>query len=120
MGSPTFATAEEYFAHLDDTKASTMRSVLRAVLSVSPELHAVIAWNVPQVKHTGGKYVFGMSAAKNHISLAPWSKAAMATHSSRLSDFHPTAGMFRVPVDWDVDVPLITDLVRERMAEIDA
>lgn len=119
MVSPKFATAEEYFAHVDQTTAATMRDVLQAVLSVSAELHTVMAWNVPQVKHAAGKYVFGMSAARNHISLAPWSSDVMAKFAERIAPYRPTKAMMRVPVDWKVDTALISDLVNARLREID-
>ena len=118
MPGAKFTNTDEYFASLDTTKATTLRSVLDAVLAVSPDLHAVIAWNVPQIKHANGKYVFGMSAAKNHLSLAPWSKDAMAQFASEIAAYDPTDAMFRVPVDWTVDTALIHGLVTVRLAEI--
>lgn len=97
-----------------------MRNILDVVLSVSPDLHSVIAWNVPQVKHANGKYVFGMSAAKNHISLAPWSSDVMVALADRIAPYDPTKAMIRVPSDWKVDAALIRDLVTARLREIDA
>ena len=49
---------------------------------------------------------------------APWSEAAMSTFANRLAPYETTKGLFKVPVDWDVDGALITDLIQARMAEL--
>ncbi|AWR22065.1 MAG: DUF1801 domain-containing protein [Aurantimicrobium sp.] len=112
-----FENLDEYFASLDDTKAATLRRVLDVIATNFPDSSVKLAWNTPQIQ-IAGKYVFGMSAAKNHLSLAPWSEAAMSTFADRLSAYETTKGLFKVPVDWDVDGALITDLIQARMAEL--
>ena len=112
-----FENLDEYFASLDDTKAATLRRVLNVIATNFPDSSVKLAWNTPQIQ-IEGKYVFGMSAAKNHLSLAPWSEAAMTTFADRLAPYETTKGLFKVPVDWDVDGTLITDLIQARMAEL--
>lgn len=112
-----FENLDEYFASLDDTKAATLRRVLDVIATNFPDSSVKLAWNTPQIQ-IEGKYVFGMSAAKNHLSLAPWSEAAMTTFADRLASYETTKGLFKVPVDWDVDSTLITDLIQARMAEL--
>ena len=112
-----FENLDEYFASLDDTKASTLRRVLDVIATNFPDSSVKLAWNTPQIQ-IEGTYVFGMSAAKNHLSLAPWSEAAMSTFANRLAPYETTKGLFKVPVDWDVDGALITDLIQARMAEL--
>lgn len=117
MATPRFTTPEEYFRSFDETKAQTMRNILAAIEKNFPESTVKIAWNVPQIQ-VAGKYVFGISAAKNHISLSPWSHEVMLKESKRLAPYEPTKALFRVPVDWDVDEDLIRDLIRGRIAEL--
>jgi uncharacterized protein YdhG (YjbR/CyaY superfamily) len=112
-----FENLDEYFASLDDTKAQTLRRVLEVIATNFPNSSVKLAWNTPQIQ-IDGKYVFGMSAAKNHLSLAPWSEAAMTTFADRLTPYETTKGLFKVPVDWEVDDALITDLIQARMAEL--
>ena len=52
-------------------KAKTLRSVIDLILSEFPELES----KVPEraTIHRNGKYVFGLAAYKNHLTLAPWS-----------------------------------------------
>jgi uncharacterized protein YdhG (YjbR/CyaY superfamily) len=112
-----FESLDEYFASLDETKAATLRRVLEVIATNFPDSSVKLAWNTPQIQ-IDGKYVFGMSAAKNHLSLAPWSEAAMTTFAERLAPYETTKGLFKVPVDWDVDGEIITDLIQARMAEL--
>lgn len=112
-----FDNLDEYFASLDETKAATLRRLLDVIAANFPESSVKLAWNTPQIQ-IAGKYVFGMSAAKNHVSLAPWSEAAMTAFAQRLAPYETTKGLFHVPVDWDVDSSLITDLIQARVAEL--
>jgi len=61
-----------------------------------------------------------MSAAKNHLTLNPWSTAVMTDFRPRLSGcaYVVAKPTFHVPVDWQVDHTLICALVRARLAEV--
>lgn len=112
-----FDNLDEYFASLDETKAATLQRILDAIAQAFPNSTVKLAWNTPQIQ-IEGKYVFGMSAAKNHLSLAPWSETVMASFADRLAPYETTKGLFKIPVDWDVDASLITDLIQAKKAEI--
>lgn len=112
-----FETVEDYLASLDPQKGATLGKVLACIRGSFPSSTVKLAWNVPQVQ-IAGKYVFGMSAAKHHLSLAPWSEAVMTEFAARLAPYETTKGLFKIPVDWDVDCALITDLINARVAEL--
>ncbi len=120
MSAPRFAPLDDYLASLDDVKAATLRAVVDAITGYFPDLTVKIAWNVPQI-HRGKDYVFGLSAAKNHLSLAPWGTGTLEPFRARLT----AAGYvvkkltFQVPVDWNVDADLLRDMVAARLAELD-
>ena len=42
----------------------------------------------------------------------------MTSFAERLAPYETTKGLFKVPVDWDVDAELITDLIQARKAEL--
>ena len=112
-----FESVEDYLNSLESPKQETLRAVIWAIETHFAEAEFKLAWNVPQVQ-IQGKYVFGMSAAKNHLSLAPWSEAVMAEFAARLAGYETTKGLIRIPVDWDVDQQLIADMISARMAEL--
>jgi uncharacterized protein YdhG (YjbR/CyaY superfamily) len=105
-----FADPEAYFANLDDTKARTMREIFAVLQKKFPDLELVIAWNQPMLK-IGKRYVFGASAASNHILLAPWDASILTSLGSRLDGYQVNKKTVRVPADWKVDKGLLRDMV---------
>lgn len=118
MKPTRYNSVEDYLAAQDATKARTLRSVIDFILAQFPELEAKISWNVPQI-HRQGKYVFGMAAYKNHLTLAPWSQRVMADFKGRLGKYVVFQNCFQIPVDWELDQELLKDLVRARLTELD-
>ena len=120
MSAARFASVEDYLASLDPVKARTARAILDCILTAFPETEETIAWNVPQIKR-GKEYVFGLSAAKEHLTLNPWSDEVLNDFRARLEkSFVVLKSTFHVPVDWDVDPALLSALVRARLAELDS
>ena len=113
-----FNSVEDYLASLDATKARTIRAVIESILEQFPELEVKISWNVPQI-HRNGQYVFGVSALKNHLALAPWSARVIEDFRARLEQYVVRKNLFQIPVDWEIDAELLQNLVRARLAELD-
>jgi uncharacterized protein YdhG (YjbR/CyaY superfamily) len=59
----------------------------------------------------------GFSAAKRHLSIAPWSAEVMRRFAERLAPYEPTDNLFRVPIGWQPDAHLLAELVEARLAE---
>jgi len=115
---PGFNSVEEYLGSLDATKAKTLRAVIDLILAEFPELKSKISWNVPNI-HRNGKYVFGLAAYKNHLTLAPWSPRVIEAFKTKLGKLVVLKDCFQIPVDWKVNRKLVKDLVRARLAELD-
>lgn len=113
-----FNSVEDYLASGDPAKAKSLRSVIDFILTEFPELESKLSWNVPQI-HRNGKYVFGMAAYKNHLTLAPWSPRVMKDFKARLGKYVVFQNCFQIPVDSKMDKKLVKDLVRARLAELD-
>jgi uncharacterized protein YdhG (YjbR/CyaY superfamily) len=118
MAAPRFSSVDDYLASVEPPKDQTIRSIIDAILAGFPELEAKIAWNVPQI-HRDGKYVAGVDAAKNHVSVSAWSADVIADFKPRLDAYVVKKNLFQVPVDWDVDEDLLKDMVRARLAELE-
>ena len=119
--SPTskrFANPAEYFANADPTAAATMKAVFAAITKAHPELTLVIAWNHPMLRTAHGQYVIGMSAAKRHLLINPFSGAVLDRCAAELSGYTTNKKTFAVPLDWKVDSKLLRRLVDERLAEL--
>ena len=114
--SKRFSTPKQYFAQLDPQKKKTAEAIFAAITEKYPKLELVIAWNHPMLR-IDGKYVFGLSESKNHLTLNPFSTDVIESIKSKLSGYTVNKTTFIVPVDWKVDAALLRAMVKARLAE---
>ena len=114
--SKRFSTPKQYFAQLDPQKKKTAELIFSTIMEKYPKLELVIAWNQPMLR-MDGKYVFGLSTSKNHLTLNPFSTDVLDVMSSKLSGYTVNKKTFIVPVDWKVDASLLRAMVKARLAE---
>ena len=114
--SKRFATVDDFFGALDATKAQTMKAIFAAIQKKFPKLELVVAWNQP-ILRIEGHYVLGVSASTNHLTINPFSTAALADSAVKLQKYKVNKNTFTVPVDWKIDAALLHALVKSRLAE---
>lgn len=119
MTSGKFSSVDDYLLSLDSTKGGTLKSVIDFILKTFPDLDCKLAWNVPQICK-GSDYVFGVSALKNHLALAPWSTAVIKAFKERLEGegYVVKKNLFQIPNEWRIDEELLRNLVKARLAEL--
>lgn len=108
--SRRYETVGDYLAEHDAVKRQTVHSILSVITEEFPDAEVVIAWNQPMVK-LSGKYVFGLGVFAKHILIAPYDSEVIEQFRDRLSGYSLNKKTIKVPVDWDVDAPLLRDLV---------
>ncbi|MGA1596288.1 MAG: DUF4287 domain-containing protein [Candidatus Nanopelagicales bacterium] len=108
--SRRYETFDEYLATLDETKAKTIRSIFATLTAKFKKAEVVIAWNQPMLKQDS-RYLFGASAQKAHILIAPFNADIIDELRPRLEGYEVNKKTIRVPVDWKVDKKLLTDMV---------
>ena len=108
--SRRYETLEDYVETLDATKAKTIRSIFATLTRKFTKAEVVIAWNQPMLKQDG-RYLFGASAQKAHILIAPFDAGIIDEFRPRLKDYEVNKKTIRVPADWKVDRELLIDLV---------
>jgi uncharacterized protein YdhG (YjbR/CyaY superfamily) len=112
-----FETPQDYFDSLTPEAAVTARAVFDTIQERVPGLELVTAWNQPMLKHPSG-YVFGLSASKAHLTLAPFSAAVVEAFADRLAGYKRGKKSFNVPFGWTVDAGLLVAMTKARLAEI--
>lgn len=117
ISSKRYKTPKEFFDSLEPAKRNKAREIFRVIKGKYPKLELVIAWNQPMLKHQG-KYVFGLSVAKNHLLIAPFQPKVIKTLSEELSEYETNKKTIRVPVDWKVDQKLLGKLIKETIATL--
>lgn len=115
--SKRFSTATSYFDSIDPAAASTAREIFAAITKSFPKLELITAWNQPVLKSNGG-YVLGLSAAKNHLTINPFSKSVIEEFADDMVDLGVGKHTFKVPVGWKVNASLLRRIVRARLGEI--
>ena len=114
--SKRFNTPAEYYKTIAPQQATTMKKIFKTIMTKYPKTELVIAWNQPMVK-LGNDYIFGMSASKNHILMAPWSNDVLDTFREKLAHLDLKKKTIGIPNDWDVEEKLILAMVKARIAE---
>ena len=114
--SKRFNTPTEYYKTSAPQQATTMKKIFKTIMTKYPKTELVIAWNQPMVK-LGNDYIFGMSASKNHILMAPWSNDVLDTFREKLVHLDLKKKTIGIPNDWDVEEKLILAMVKARIAE---
>lgn len=118
LTSKRFATPDEFLKTLDPAVKKTAKSIFSAITNKYPDLELVIAWNQPMLR-LGSGYVFGLSVAKNHISLSPFSSDVLLSFAHQLKEYEVKKNTFQVPLNWKVDVSLLQSMAKARIAEME-
>ncbi|MBM3704681.1 MAG: DUF4287 domain-containing protein [Actinobacteria bacterium] len=115
--SKRFEKPKDFFDSFDPIAAKTAKKIFKEIKSKYPQLELVIAWNQPMLR-TEKNYIFGLSVAKNHILLAPWSVKVLEAFRPRLKEYIVNKKTFAVPLDWKVDSSLLQAMVKATLAEV--
>ena len=108
--SKRFANHSEYYKSIDPLQAKTIKRIFRSILRKYPKLEQVIAWNQPMLKHEG-RYIFGVSTAKNHILIAPFDAKVFKQITPYFRDFKINKKTIALPNDWSVDTRALHKLI---------
>ena len=115
--SKRYETPAEFYRTVDPKQATTMRKIFKVIQTKYPQTELVIAWNQPMLK-LGNDYIFGVSAAKNHILMAPWSTDVLDAFRDQMQHLTLNKKTIGIPNDWKVEEKLILAMVKARIAEI--
>jgi uncharacterized protein YdhG (YjbR/CyaY superfamily) len=107
----------DYIATLDEVRGATVQRIVDAIQAEYPSATVKIAWNVPQMQ-IDGEYVFGIAAAKAHLTLASWNPDSLPLFADRLQGYVLNERTFRVPIDWQPDQALLRDIIADRLAQL--
>lgn len=115
--SKRFETPAEFFKTVSPQQAKTMKAIFKAITSKYPQLELVVAWNQPMLKFEN-HYIFGISAATNHILIAPWNLEVLKKYTPKFKDYKVNKKTIALPNDWDVDVKLLQAMAKDSLAAL--
>ena len=115
--SKRFETPAEFFKTVTPQQAKTMKAIFKAITSKYPQLELVVAWNQPMLKFEK-HYIFGCSAATNHILIAPWNQDVLKKYTPKFKDYRVNKKTIALPNDWEVDVKVLQAMARDSLAAL--
>ena len=115
--SKRFETPAEFFKTVTPQQAKTMKAIFKAITTKFPQLELVVAWNQPMLKYEK-HYVFGISAATNHILIAPWNQDVLKKYTPKFKDYKVNKKTIALPNDWEVDAKLLQAMIKDSLAAL--
>ncbi len=115
--SKRFETPAEFFKTVSPQQAKTMKAIFKAITTKYPQLELVVAWNQPMLKFEK-HYIFGCSAATNHILIAPWDQDVLKKYTPKFKEYKVNKKTIALPNDWEVDVKLLQAMAKDSLAAL--
>lgn len=115
--SKRFETPAQFYKSVSPVQAKTMRAIFKAIQSKYPELELVIAWNQPMLK-LEKSYIFGISAATNHILIAPWNQDVLKKYTPKFAEYKVNKKTIALPNDWAVDAKVLQAIIKDSLAAL--
>ena len=108
---------DEYLDGLPPSERAVLQRVRDVVVRAAPEVEEGKSYGVPAFLYAG-RPLLGFSAAKRHLSVFPFSPAAIEAVKNRLDGFDLSKGTIRFTPERPVPDDVLADLVRLRRQEI--
>jgi uncharacterized protein YdhG (YjbR/CyaY superfamily) len=108
---------DDYLDGLPPGEKAALERVRAVVGRVAPEAEEGRSYGMRAFIYSG-RPLLGFRAAKNHLSIFPFSPAAIEAVKDRLGGFDLAKGTVRFTPDKLVPDDVLADLVRARMQEI--
>ena len=106
-------------AALPDDMRSAMGALRGTIQAAAPDAVEAISYGAPAFRYRGRPLV-AYRAAKAHGSLFPMSPAVIDAHRAELTGYDTAKGTIRFTPERPIPEALVTAIVRDRVAEIDA
>lgn len=111
------STVDDYLGGLDEPARNAFARVRDLVMEVVPDAEQGTSYGMPALRYRQ-KPVLGFRAAKKHLSVFPFSPAAVDAVRDRLAGFDLSKGTLRFTATTPLPDDVVRDLVRHRVTEI--
>ena len=108
---------DDYLNSLPPAQKAALARVRAVVKDVVPEAEEGVSYGAPAFRYAG-RPLLGFRAAKKHLSVFPFSPAAIEAVKDRLVGFDLSKGTIRFSPDDPMPEDVLADLVRARKQEI--
>ena len=111
------SAVDDYLLNVDEPARSALQHIRELVKVVVPEAKEGRSYGMPALRYHK-KPLLGFVAAKNHLSVFPFSPAVIDRLRDRLDGFDMSKGTIRFSVAHPIPDDVLSDIVRARLEEI--
>jgi uncharacterized protein YdhG (YjbR/CyaY superfamily) len=108
---------DDYLDGLPPAQKAALARVRAIVEGVAPEAEEGVSYGMPAFLYAG-RPLLGFRAAKRHLSVLPFSAAAVDAVKDRLEGFDVSKGTIRFSPDSPLPEDVLVDVVQARKQEI--
>ena len=109
---------DDYLETLAEPARSAYERVRDVALALAPDAEQDVSYGMAVLKYHG-KPLLGFKAARNHLSVFPFSPASIDAVKGQLPSAAVSKGTVRFSADQPLPDDVVRALVRSRIAEID-
>jgi uncharacterized protein YdhG (YjbR/CyaY superfamily) len=112
------SATEPYLNDLPDVQRAVLQHLRKTILAQVPDATEIISTNVPAFRYKG-KYLVGISAAKNHLALLVMQGNATRSLRQDLEPYDTGSKIIRFTADNPLPADLVEKIVCFRQSEVD-
>ena len=112
------SAVDDYFAEQVPAARAAFQRIRAIAVAAAPDAEDGVSYGMPALRYRG-KPLLGFRAAKDHLSVFPFSPAVVAAVRDRLAGFDLSKGTVRFSAGRPLPEDVVRDLVRLRLSEID-
>jgi uncharacterized protein YdhG (YjbR/CyaY superfamily) len=111
------SAVDDYLDGVDPVRRAVLDHVRHLVKGVVPDAEEATSYGMPAFKHKA-KPLLGLVAAKEHLSLFPFSPRIIDEIRGQLEGFSLSKGTIRFTAERPIPDEVVRDIARRRVAEI--
>lgn len=111
------SAVDDYLLELEEPARSTLQHILDLVKLIVPEAEGGRSYGMPALRYNK-RPLLGFVAAKNHLSVFPFSPAVIERLHDRLDGFVVSKGTIRFSAAHPIPDDVLSAIVRARLEEI--
>ena len=112
-------SVDDAIADVAGPARDALQHVVDVARALAPEAVDGVSYGMPALK-VAGKPLISVMAAKDHLSVFPFSGSAVDAMRGRLDGWSLSKGTIRFSAEHPVPDDVLADLVRARLAEIES
>jgi uncharacterized protein YdhG (YjbR/CyaY superfamily) len=109
---------DDYIAAAPANKRATLTKLRKTIQAAAPKATALVSYGIVGFKQNGQRVAY-FAHWKEHFALYGTSGTFIKTHATELKPYIQSKGTIQFPSDKPLPYPLVTKIVRARVAEIE-